>query len=85
MDRHCLLPHALLLTSTSSPSSLPNVRSVFSFGPFTIVHPADCHTYAHKTVINGQRAALHAPVFAQKLHKTRFALLDELVKNVEKI
>lgn len=31
------------------------------------------------TVINGERAALHAPVFAQKLQNTRKALLEELV------
>ena len=30
-------------------------------------------------VINGERAALHAPVFAQKLQNTRKALLEELV------
>jgi hypothetical protein len=32
-------------------------------------------------VVNGQRAALHAPVFARKLEMTRSALMEDLMKD----
>jgi hypothetical protein len=32
-------------------------------------------------VVNGQRAALHAPVFARKLEMTRSALMEDLIKD----
>jgi len=81
--------------STETSSLPPRVRVEFAaregvrpYGPRLPIAPCfrlDEHfiDFLLTKLVNGQRAALHAPVFAKKLQHTRAALLEDLLKNLD--